>query len=155
MLHLLHFLFNLKDHKKLNQCFPLLLLLCGDHKLTCVSGTVVGSETFLGQWSFLAVGAFGLFGLFHVPVDTMKSGSSLSLLGVRLPQPEAHHEKQQCQFLQDSACVSFAFGYFAEKQMGRTLEELILQFEIGRITSHSALLDLEQLPEFNRYKYPW
>ncbi|NWX07929.1 SYEM protein, partial [Caloenas nicobarica] len=39
---------------------------------------------------------------------------------------------------------------FPEKQMGRTLEELISQFEIGRITSHSALLDLEQLPEFNR-----
>nr|XP_027324539.2 probable glutamate--tRNA ligase, mitochondrial [Anas platyrhynchos] len=39
---------------------------------------------------------------------------------------------------------------FAEKQMGRTLEELISQFEIGRITTHSALLDLEMLPEFNR-----
>ncbi|XP_035419221.1 probable glutamate--tRNA ligase, mitochondrial [Cygnus atratus] len=39
---------------------------------------------------------------------------------------------------------------FAEKQMGRTLEELISQFEIGRITTHSALLDLEKLPEFNR-----
>ena len=46
-------------------------------------------------------------------------------------------------------------GYFAEKQMGRTLEELISQFEIGRITTHSALLDLEKLPEFNRYKYQW
>lgn len=45
-------------------------------------------------------------------------------------------------------------GYFAEKQMGRTLEELISQFEIDRITTHSALLDLEKLPEFNRYKYP-
>ncbi|NXM73364.1 SYEM protein, partial [Serilophus lunatus] len=39
---------------------------------------------------------------------------------------------------------------FSEKQMGRTLEELISQFEIGRITTHSALLDLEMLPEFNR-----
>ncbi|XP_010179364.1 PREDICTED: probable glutamate--tRNA ligase, mitochondrial, partial [Mesitornis unicolor] len=39
---------------------------------------------------------------------------------------------------------------FTEKQMGRTLEELISQFEIGRITTHSALLDLENLPEFNR-----
>ncbi|XP_064529568.1 nondiscriminating glutamyl-tRNA synthetase EARS2, mitochondrial isoform X1 [Pseudopipra pipra] len=39
---------------------------------------------------------------------------------------------------------------FTEKQMGRTLEELISQFEIGRITTHSALLDLEMLPEFNR-----
>ncbi|XP_055565027.1 probable glutamate--tRNA ligase, mitochondrial isoform X2 [Falco cherrug] len=39
---------------------------------------------------------------------------------------------------------------FAEKQMGRTLEELISQFEVGRITPHSAFLDLEKLPEFNR-----
>nr|XP_026653509.1 probable glutamate--tRNA ligase, mitochondrial [Zonotrichia albicollis] len=39
---------------------------------------------------------------------------------------------------------------FAEKQMGRTLEELISQFEVSRITTHSALLDLEALPEFNR-----
>ncbi|XP_030340217.1 probable glutamate--tRNA ligase, mitochondrial isoform X1 [Strigops habroptila] len=39
---------------------------------------------------------------------------------------------------------------FAENQMGRTLEELISQFEIDRITTHSALLDLEKLPEFNR-----
>ncbi|NXL85011.1 SYEM protein, partial [Alectura lathami] len=39
---------------------------------------------------------------------------------------------------------------FADRQMGRTLEELISQFEIGRITTHSALLDLEKLPEFNR-----
>ncbi|NXT67709.1 SYEM protein, partial [Chaetops frenatus] len=39
---------------------------------------------------------------------------------------------------------------FSEKQMGRTLEELISQFEVGRITTHSALLDLEALPEFNR-----
>ncbi|NXS14072.1 SYEM protein, partial [Neodrepanis coruscans] len=39
---------------------------------------------------------------------------------------------------------------FAEKQMGRTLEELISQFDIGRITTHYALLDLEMLPEFNR-----
>ncbi|XP_008937854.1 PREDICTED: probable glutamate--tRNA ligase, mitochondrial, partial [Merops nubicus] len=39
---------------------------------------------------------------------------------------------------------------FTEKQMGRTLEELVSQFEMGRITTHSALLDLEKLPEFNR-----
>ncbi|XP_068003510.1 nondiscriminating glutamyl-tRNA synthetase EARS2, mitochondrial [Melanerpes formicivorus] len=39
---------------------------------------------------------------------------------------------------------------FTEKRMGRTLEELISQFDIGRITTHSALLDLETLPEFNR-----
>lgn len=39
---------------------------------------------------------------------------------------------------------------FAENQMGRTLAELIAQFDLTRITCHSALLDLEKLPEFNR-----
>ncbi|KAG8513534.1 putative glutamate--tRNA ligase, mitochondrial [Galemys pyrenaicus] len=39
---------------------------------------------------------------------------------------------------------------FADNQMGRTLPELITQFDLSRITCHSALLDLEKLPEFNR-----
>ncbi|XP_021092979.1 probable glutamate--tRNA ligase, mitochondrial isoform X2 [Heterocephalus glaber] len=39
---------------------------------------------------------------------------------------------------------------FPENQMGRTLPELITQFDLTRITCHSALLDLQKLPEFNR-----
>lgn len=39
---------------------------------------------------------------------------------------------------------------FTENQKGRTLEKLIQQFDVSRIMSHSALLDLEKLPEFNR-----
>ncbi|XP_069503503.1 nondiscriminating glutamyl-tRNA synthetase EARS2, mitochondrial isoform X2 [Ambystoma mexicanum] len=39
---------------------------------------------------------------------------------------------------------------FPENQMGRTLKELVQQFDVSRIMSHSALLDLEKLPEFNR-----
>ncbi|XP_013360262.1 PREDICTED: probable glutamate--tRNA ligase, mitochondrial isoform X4 [Chinchilla lanigera] len=39
---------------------------------------------------------------------------------------------------------------FAENQMGRTLPELTAQFDLARITCHSALLDLQKLPEFNR-----
>ncbi|XP_028914092.1 probable glutamate--tRNA ligase, mitochondrial [Ornithorhynchus anatinus] len=39
---------------------------------------------------------------------------------------------------------------FAENQMGRTLPELVSQFDLTRITCHSALLDLQKLPEFNR-----
>ena len=38
----------------------------------------------------------------------------------------------------------------AENQMGRTLPELITQFDLSRVTCHSALPDLEKLPEFNR-----
>lgn len=41
-------------------------------------------------------------------------------------------------------------GFAAENQMGRTLPELITQFDLARVTTHSALLDLEKLPEFNR-----
>ncbi|XP_048348587.1 probable glutamate--tRNA ligase, mitochondrial isoform X2 [Sphaerodactylus townsendi] len=39
---------------------------------------------------------------------------------------------------------------FAENRMGRTLEELVAEFDVGRIEKHSALLDLEKLGEFNR-----
>uniref|UniRef100_A0A8C5R7U1 Nondiscriminating glutamyl-tRNA synthetase EARS2, mitochondrial n=1 Tax=Leptobrachium leishanense TaxID=445787 RepID=A0A8C5R7U1_9ANUR len=39
---------------------------------------------------------------------------------------------------------------FPENQMGRTLEELIQQYELRKTSTHSALLDLDKLPEFNR-----
>lgn len=52
--------------------------------------------------------------------------------------------------VREHRALRFPLGCVAEKQMGRTLEELISQFEVDRITTHSALLDLEALPEFNR-----
>lgn len=39
---------------------------------------------------------------------------------------------------------------FAENRMGRKLEELIAEFDVSRITTHSSLLDLTKFPEFNR-----
>nr|XP_020660506.1 probable glutamate--tRNA ligase, mitochondrial [Pogona vitticeps] len=39
---------------------------------------------------------------------------------------------------------------FAENRMGRTLEELVEEFDAGRLERHSALLDLQKLSEFNR-----
>ncbi|XP_060028793.1 probable glutamate--tRNA ligase, mitochondrial isoform X2 [Erinaceus europaeus] len=39
---------------------------------------------------------------------------------------------------------------FTENQMGRTLPQLIEQFDLTRVICHSALLDLDKLPEFNR-----
>ncbi|KAK1164984.1 putative glutamate--tRNA ligase, mitochondrial [Acipenser oxyrinchus oxyrinchus] len=39
---------------------------------------------------------------------------------------------------------------FTENRIGRTLDELIAEFDMTKITTHSALLDLEKLPEFNR-----
>uniref|UniRef100_A0A8C7YYY3 Nondiscriminating glutamyl-tRNA synthetase EARS2, mitochondrial n=1 Tax=Oryzias sinensis TaxID=183150 RepID=A0A8C7YYY3_9TELE len=39
---------------------------------------------------------------------------------------------------------------FTTNRMGRTIEELISEFNPSKITTHSALIDLEKLPEFNR-----
>nr|XP_056722526.1 probable glutamate--tRNA ligase, mitochondrial [Euleptes europaea] len=39
---------------------------------------------------------------------------------------------------------------FGENRMGRTLGELVSEFDVGRIEKHSALLDLEKLSELNR-----
>ncbi|NWU94443.1 SYEM protein, partial [Upupa epops] len=84
----------------------------------------------------------------HLPLLLNKDGSKLS-------------KRQGDIFLQHFAqdgylpealldIITHCGSGFAEKQMGRTLEELVSQFEIGRVTTHSALLDLEALPEFNR-----
>ncbi|XP_043567621.1 probable glutamate--tRNA ligase, mitochondrial [Chiloscyllium plagiosum] len=39
---------------------------------------------------------------------------------------------------------------FSGNRLGRMLEELISEFDVTKITTHSALLDLDKLPEFNR-----
>lgn len=39
---------------------------------------------------------------------------------------------------------------FPANRMGRKIEELISEFSPAKITTHSALLDLEKLPEFNK-----
>lgn len=39
---------------------------------------------------------------------------------------------------------------FATNRIGRKMEDLISEFNPSKITTHSALLDLEKLPEFNR-----
>ncbi|XP_051877572.1 LOW QUALITY PROTEIN: probable glutamate--tRNA ligase, mitochondrial [Pristis pectinata] len=39
---------------------------------------------------------------------------------------------------------------FSGNRPGRTLEELVSEFDVTRITTHSALLDIDKLPEFNR-----
>ncbi|XP_061587254.1 probable glutamate--tRNA ligase, mitochondrial [Cololabis saira] len=39
---------------------------------------------------------------------------------------------------------------FNTSRMGRRIDELISEFNPSKITTHSALLDLERLPEFNR-----
>lgn len=39
---------------------------------------------------------------------------------------------------------------FSANRIGRRMDELISEFSPSKITTHSALLDLEKLPEFNR-----
>uniref|UniRef100_A0A4X1UZX1 Nondiscriminating glutamyl-tRNA synthetase EARS2, mitochondrial n=1 Tax=Sus scrofa TaxID=9823 RepID=A0A4X1UZX1_PIG len=84
----------------------------------------------------------------HLPLLLNKDGSKLS-------------KRQGDIFLEHFAATGFlpdalldiitnCGSGFAENQMGRTLPELIAQFDLTRITCHSALLDLEKLPEFNR-----
>ncbi|XP_074866674.1 nondiscriminating glutamyl-tRNA synthetase EARS2, mitochondrial [Carettochelys insculpta] len=84
----------------------------------------------------------------HLPLLLNKDGSKLSKR-----QGDIFIER----FVQDG-CLPEALldiitncgSGFAGNQMGRTLEELIMEFDVGRITTHSALLDLDKLPEFNR-----
>lgn len=84
----------------------------------------------------------------HLPLLLNKDGSKLS-------------KRQGDIFLENFAAAGFlpdalldiitnCGSGFPENQMGRTLPELIAQFDLTRITCHSALLDLEKLPEFNR-----
>lgn len=80
-------------------------------------------------------------------------GTSLLLLALHrwlscVTSPQRAASPEACG--EEHSALAFPLGCVAEKQMGRTLEELISQFEVGRITTHSALLDLEALPEFNR-----
>lgn len=37
--------------------------------------------------------------------------------------------------------------------MGRTLTELIAEFDVGRVERHSAVLELEKLGQFNRWSW--
>ncbi|RXM32394.1 putative glutamate--tRNA ligase, mitochondrial [Acipenser ruthenus] len=61
-------------------------------------------------------------------------------------KPPGFYCKIQC------LCVASKMYFLAcvENRIGRTLDELIAEFDMTKITTHSALLDLEKLPEFNR-----
>ncbi|KAA0721634.1 putative glutamate--tRNA ligase, mitochondrial [Triplophysa tibetana] len=46
--------------------------------------------------------------------------------------------------------ITHAGSGFSSNRIGRQLDELISEFNISKITTHSALLDLDKLPDFNR-----
>ncbi|EHH31512.1 hypothetical protein EGK_12600 [Macaca mulatta] len=84
----------------------------------------------------------------HLPLLLNRDGSKLSKR-----QGDIFLEHFAAEgFLPDSLLdiITNCGSGFAENQMGRTLPELITQFNLTRVTCHSALLDLEKLPEFNR-----
>ncbi|XP_023045109.1 probable glutamate--tRNA ligase, mitochondrial isoform X1 [Piliocolobus tephrosceles] len=84
----------------------------------------------------------------HLPLLLNRDGSKLSKR-----QGDIFLEHFAAEgFLPDSLLdiITNCGSGFAENQMGRTLPELITQFNLTQVTCHSALLDLEKLPEFNR-----
>ncbi|XP_062999486.1 nondiscriminating glutamyl-tRNA synthetase EARS2, mitochondrial [Elgaria multicarinata webbii] len=84
----------------------------------------------------------------HLPLLLNKDGSKLS------KRQGDTFVKQIAQegFLPEALLdlVTHCGSGFAENRMGRTLKELVEEFDVGGIERHSALLDLEKLAEFNR-----
>ncbi|XP_077462173.1 nondiscriminating glutamyl-tRNA synthetase EARS2, mitochondrial isoform X3 [Stigmatopora argus] len=84
----------------------------------------------------------------HLPLLTNKDGSKLS-------KRQGHIFIQR--FQEDGVLPETLLDIttncgsgFGTNRVGRTLNELISEFNPSKITTHSALLDLEKLPEFNK-----
>ncbi|XP_069840034.1 nondiscriminating glutamyl-tRNA synthetase EARS2, mitochondrial isoform X2 [Dendropsophus ebraccatus] len=84
----------------------------------------------------------------HLPLLLNKDGSKLSK---RQGDIFIQHFVQRG-YLPDTLLdiITNCGSGFAGNQIGRTLPELIRQYNLRSISTHSALLDLEKLPEFSR-----
>lgn len=84
----------------------------------------------------------------HLPLLLNKDGSKLSK---RQGDIFIQHFVQRG-YLPDTLLdiITNCGSGFAGNQMGRTLPELIQQYNLQSTSTHSALLDLEKLPEFSR-----
>ncbi|XP_073502052.1 nondiscriminating glutamyl-tRNA synthetase EARS2, mitochondrial [Phyllobates terribilis] len=84
----------------------------------------------------------------HLPLLLNKDGSKLSK---RQGDIYIQHFVQRG-FLPDALLdiITNCGSGFAGNQVGRTLPELIRQYNLQSTSTHSALLDLEKLPEFSR-----
>ncbi|XP_075035596.1 nondiscriminating glutamyl-tRNA synthetase EARS2, mitochondrial [Mixophyes fleayi] len=84
----------------------------------------------------------------HLPLLLNKDGSKLSK---RQGDIFIQHYEQKG-YLADTLLdiITNCGSGFAGNQMGRTLPQLIQQYDLGSTSTHSALLDLDKLPEFNR-----
>ncbi|XP_019717455.1 nondiscriminating glutamyl-tRNA synthetase EARS2, mitochondrial [Hippocampus comes] len=84
----------------------------------------------------------------HLPLLTNKDGSKLSKR-----QGDIFIQKFQRDGVLPEALLDITTNCgsgFSSNRVGRTIDELISEFNPSKITTHSALLDLEKLPEFNK-----
>lgn len=84
----------------------------------------------------------------HLPLLMNKDGSKLSKR-----QGDIFIQKFKTEGILPEALLDITTNCgsgFLTNRMGRSLEELIQEFTASKITTHSALMDLDKLPEFNR-----
>ncbi|XP_055077404.1 probable glutamate--tRNA ligase, mitochondrial isoform X2 [Periophthalmus magnuspinnatus] len=84
----------------------------------------------------------------HLPLLTNKDGSKLSKR-----QGHIFIQRFKAEGVLPEALLDITTNCgsgFDSNRMGRSLEELIAEFNPTKITTHSALMDLDKLPEFNR-----
>ncbi|XP_025026077.1 probable glutamate--tRNA ligase, mitochondrial, partial [Python bivittatus] len=84
----------------------------------------------------------------HLPLLLNKDGSKLSKRQGHVFVEEFAQDGYLPETLLD--LITHCGSGFAENRVGRTLKELVDEFDLSRIERHSALLDLQKLPEFNR-----
>ncbi|XP_061456193.1 probable glutamate--tRNA ligase, mitochondrial isoform X2 [Rhineura floridana] len=84
----------------------------------------------------------------HLPLLLNRDGSKLSKRQGDIFVERLAQDGYLPEVLLDS--VTNCGSGFADNRMGRTLKELIKEFDVSRIERHSALLDLEKFSEFNR-----
>nr|XP_020499989.1 probable glutamate--tRNA ligase, mitochondrial [Labrus bergylta] len=121
-----------------------------DHYMS-ISHVLRGSEWLISTSKHLLMyGALGwkppTFG--HLPLLMNKDGSKLSKR-----QGDIFIQSFQRDGILPEALLDITTNCgsgFNNNHMGRTIDELISEFNPSKITTHSALLDLDKLPEFNR-----
>ncbi|XP_063171168.1 nondiscriminating glutamyl-tRNA synthetase EARS2, mitochondrial [Candoia aspera] len=84
----------------------------------------------------------------HLPLLLNKDGSKLSKRQGHVFVEELAQDGYLPETLLD--LITHCGSGFAENRVGRTLKELIDEFDLSRVEKYSALLDLQKLPEFNR-----
>uniref|UniRef100_A0A8D2L2E5 Glutamyl-tRNA synthetase 2, mitochondrial n=1 Tax=Varanus komodoensis TaxID=61221 RepID=A0A8D2L2E5_VARKO len=84
----------------------------------------------------------------HLPLLLNKDGSKLSKRQGDIFVEKFAQEGYLPEALLD--IITSCGAGFAENRMGRTLKELVEEFDVSRTERHSSLLELEKLAEYNR-----